>query len=235
MINPKPLWNFEDPKASAEVFENLRKTASPEDADILQTQIARAHGLQGQFDEGLNLINEIKTTNPEVKAWVEIEHGRLLRSQGNPQAAQPHFERSSELSKEANLEELHIDALHMIALTLPPEEQIEFTKQAIEKAKQSKDQNARNWQASLLNNLGMAFTEIGDWTSALTAFEEALEERRKLSNENQTFIARYMIGWTLRNLNRTDEAKTWMLALQQDLKNAGRSDEYVEAELKLLA
>jgi tetratricopeptide (TPR) repeat protein len=238
--NPRPLWNFSDPEASAKAFSDQAAVEkNPVVLAILKTQIARANGLLGRFDEGQKLISEVldsaEATNHAVSAWASIERGRLLRSSGaDPEIARKDFEQAAARAAEANLGGLEIDALHMIALTLEPKQAVIVTLGAIAKAKASTDELARNWVASLLNNLGMAYTDLGDWDSARTAFEAALEERLKSGNQETIFIAKYMIGWAMRNQGQTAQALAWMTELKSEIVAAGKSDEYVDAELKLL-
>jgi len=235
VIDPKPMWDFDNPKVSQEKFEMLAQSADNEfDKAILVTQVARALGLQGQYEQGLEILESIISNSPEVQAFIHIETGRILRSSGKPDKARPEFEIAAELTKANNMEELHIDALHMIALVLPQEEQISFTLKAIEIAKASSDAAARNWVASLLNNLGMAHSDLGNWSEALKCFEEALAEREAMGDQSRIFIARYMIGWALRNLSRNQEALNHMVKLQEDLTLDGKSDEYVAKEIELL-
>jgi len=235
MIEPKPLWNFDDPRESQSQFESLAKeTEEINDKAILLTQVARALGLQGEFKSGFNLLDSITSNSPEVHAFIHIERGRLYRSSGELSKAGPEFETAAVIAKANQMEELHIDALHMIALVLPQEEQISFTLKAIEIAKASRDTAARNWVASLLNNLGVAYSDLGNWSEALKCFEEALAERIAMGDQSRIFIARYMIGWALRNLDRNQEALDYMLKLQEDLTLEGKSDEYVAKEIEIL-
>jgi hypothetical protein len=44
-----PLWNFSDPAASEQRFRAALESTRGDDALILQTQIARTHGLRGDF------------------------------------------------------------------------------------------------------------------------------------------------------------------------------------------
>ena len=48
-------------------------------------------------------------------------------------------------------------------------------------------------------------------------------------------VARWMIGWSLRNLGRRDEARAVQLALKAELDEIGDTDQYVDEELALLA
>ncbi len=244
MLNPRPYWNFDDPAASEAVFRELLETTTDEiDRVIVQTQIARALGLQGKLEEGIALIDTIPAFDEATVAWRAIELGRLYRSSGNVSSAQLQFivamTESDSYAEDGDdhedpmLEFVHIDAMHMYALTLPTEDQIEITKAAIAKASNS-NPIAMSWLPSLQNNLGMAYSELGDWQNAYVNFLSALEDAREFSDDGKVFIARYMVGWALRNLGRTDEALEWMTTLHEDLTAAGRSDEYVNAELAIL-
>ena len=94
--------------------------------------------------------------------------------------------------------------------------------------------SARNWDASLLNNLGMTHADAGEWPAALAAFEEALVARERIGDAGRTRVARWMVGWALRNLGRTDEALAVQTALKAELDAIGEEDPYVDEELALL-
>lgn len=128
---------------------------------------------------------------------------------------------------------LLIDALHMVALVAPPEEQETLNRDALAVARGSDVPAARDWDASLLNNLGMTCADAGDFASALPLFEEALVARERIGDAGRTRVARWMVGWTLRNLGRTDEALSLQRALKTELEAAGEEDPYVDEELAL--
>lgn len=158
----------------------------------------------------------------------------MHRSSGDVKAAAPLFGYAVAEADAAGLDALAIDAMHMVALTLTGPAQISYTKTILERAKASDDPAAQGWTASVLNNLGMAYSDVGDWQQALDVFEEALAERRKGTDAGAIFAARWMVGWALRNLGRRDEALAAQLALKADLDAAGQSDHFVEEELALL-
>ena len=123
----------------------------------------------------------------------------------------------------------------MVALVAPAEDQQRLTEEALAVARRSSDESARNWDASLLNNLGMTHADAGDWPAALAAFEEALAARERIGRRRgRTRVARWMVGWALRNLGRTDEALAVQTALKAELEAAGEEDPYVDEELALL-
>ena len=139
------------------------------------------------------------------------------------------------LAAAGGLEALHIDALHMVALAAPEQEQLALNEAALAVARAATDQRARDWDASLLNNIGMTHADAGDFEAALTAFEEALAARERIGDPATIRVARWMIGWAYRNLGRRDEALALQQALKAELEAVGQSDEYVDEELALLA
>jgi tetratricopeptide (TPR) repeat protein len=234
MTDPSELWDFDDPAGSELRFRTAAETAEGTDRLVLLTQVARALGLQERYDEGHAVLDHLAVDHPEVATRSELERGRLLRSAGEPDQARPHFESAAVTAREAGLEALHVDALHMVALVAPPEDQQRLTEEALAVARGSSDEAARNWDASLLNNLGMTHADAGDWPAALAAFEEALSARERIGDDSRTRVARWMVGWALRNLGRTDEALAVQTALKAELEAAGEQDPYVDEELALL-
>lgn len=233
MIDLTELWNFDDPAGSEQRLRAAQVEARETEAAVLQTQVARALGLQGRYAEALAVLDGIECTDPEVTVRSLLERGRVYRSRGDVAAAAPLFE-AAVAAADQGLEGLAIDAMHMVALTLKGDDQIDYTRGILDRARASRDPSARRWLASLLNNLGTAYSDQGEWQLALQTFEEALAERRTGSDLEATFAARWMVAWALRHLGRTAEARDAQLALQADLVAAGREDPYVHEELALL-
>jgi tetratricopeptide (TPR) repeat protein len=234
MIDVAALWDFDDPAGSEARLRAAADIAEGADRLVLLTQVARALGLQERYAEGHAVLDDLSVDDAEVATRVSLERGRLLRSGGVPDEARPHFEAAAAGAREAGLEALHVDALHMVALVAPPEDQQRLTEEALVVARSATDPVARDWDASLLNNLGMAHADAGDWPAALAAFEEALAARERIGNVGRTRVARWMVGWALRNLGRRDEALAVQTALKAELEAAGEEDPYVDEELALL-
>jgi tetratricopeptide (TPR) repeat protein len=228
------LWDFDDPAGSEQRFRAAADVAEGTDRLVVLTQLARALGLQERYDEGFAVLDDLAVEDPEVTARAALERGRLLRSSGEPDAARPYFEGAARSAHEAGLEALHVDALHMVALVAPAEDQLRLNEEALAVARASTDEAARNWDASLLNNLGMVHADAGDWLAALATFEEALAARERIGDAARTRVARWMVGWALRNLGRTDEALAVQTALKAELEAAGEEDPYVDEEISLL-
>jgi len=236
VIDPRSLWDFDDPAGSEQRLREAAGAAAGDDRAAWQTQVARALGLQEHYDAGHALLDEVAAGGHggEVPARVALERGRLRRSAGHPDAARPDFEEAARRAGEAGFEELQVDALHMVALVVPEEESFEAGQHALDVARAATDPRARDWDASLLNNIGMEHADAGDHPAALAAFEEALAARERIGDPARTRVARWMVAWSLRHLGRTDEA----LAMQRDLKAVltadGEHDPYVDEEISLL-
>ncbi len=234
MIDPTPLWNFDDPEGSEQRLREAVAIAEGANQLVLLTQVARALGLQERYDEAHGVLDHLATNDQEVATRISLERGRLLRSAGEPEEARPHFEGAAATARAAGLDVLLIDALHMLALVAPPEQQEALNQGALAVARGSDVPAARDWDASLLNNLGMTHADAGDFVSALPLFEEALAARERIGDVATIRVARWMVAWALRNLGRTEEALAMQQALKAELVAAGEEDPHVDEELALL-
>lgn len=234
-VHPADLWDFDDPAGSEQRFRSAADEAHGPARDVLLTQVARALGLQERYDAAHALLDGLDpAASPEVAVRVLLERGRLLRSAGDADDARPVFEEAVRTARQAGLQELHVDAMHMVALVAPPEEQLELTYAALAFAKAADEPRAQRWVASLLNNVGMAHADAGDYGAALAAFEDALEARRASGTDGEVRVARWMVAWALRNLGVTDLALEMQTALKAELDSVGEEDPYVDEELALL-
>ena len=234
MTDLRTLWDFDDPAGSEPRLRAAADIAEGTDRLVLLTQVARALGLQERYDDAHALLDDLAVGDDEVAARVSIERGRLLRSAGDPEAALPHFEAAERSAALAGLDELRVDAVHMQALVAAPEDQLAQNYRALEIAAHSRDRAARDWDASLLNNIAMVHADAGDFAEALAVFEQALAARERIGDPERTRIARWMVAWALRNLGRTADALAMQRAIRADLVAAGRTDPHVDAELALL-
>ncbi|CAN5242117.1 hypothetical protein BH09ACT12_BH09ACT12_32700 [soil metagenome] len=236
MTDVASLWDFDDPAGSEERFRAAADAATGDERLILQTQVARALGLQGRYEEGHAVLDaeEVAAGGTEVGVRRTLERGRLLRSADRPREARPLFVHAALTAGAAGLDALHVDALHMVALVGAPAEQLALTEEALAVARTSSDPAARAWEPSLLNNLAMAHADAGDWSAALAGFEEALVARARLGDDRRTRTARWLVAWALRNLDRREEALAIQETLRAELDSLGEQGPYVDEELELL-
>jgi tetratricopeptide (TPR) repeat protein len=202
--------------------------------DVLLTQLARVLGLQGRYDEALALLDALPGERTELAARVLLERGRVLNSSGSPEQARPLFEQAFAAASDAGFEHLAIDALHMVAIVAPPDQQESLNRQSLALAETAHDPRARDWRASLLNNLGWALFNRGDLDAALATFEDALAARIEQGKPAEIQIARWSIARTLREIGRFEEALVMQRQLAAEHAAAGTSDPYVDEELAAL-
>jgi tetratricopeptide (TPR) repeat protein len=230
----RDLWDFADPADSEQRFRDVAATAPEPVRTHALTQVARALGLQERYDEGHAVLDALSPGDAESRVRLALERGRLLRSAGEDVVSRTFFEQASHEAQRAGLDELAVDALHMIALVVEPADRLDAHYQALARAKASDDPAARDWDASILNNIGMAHADAGDHGGALAAFEDALEARLRIGDPDRTRVARWMVAWSLRHLGVVDLAREMQLALKAELDAIGKHDPYVDEELELL-
>jgi tetratricopeptide (TPR) repeat protein len=234
MTNVSQLWDFDDPSGSEHRLREAADIAEGTDRLVLLTQVARSLGLQERYDDAHALLDDLATSDNEVATRVSLERGRLLRSAGDADASRPHFDAAERAAADAGLDVLRVDALHMQALVAAPEDRLAINERALETAEHSGDPAARDWDASLLNNIGLVHADAGDFRTALTVFEQAVAARERIGDPENLRIARWMVAWALRNLGRTQEALRMQRAIKAELDAAGRRDPHVDEELALL-
>ncbi|MEO8924047.1 MAG: tetratricopeptide repeat protein [Caldimonas sp.] len=236
-MNVSALWNFADPAASEAAFRNALTTVSSGDDELtLETQIARTYSLRSRFDEAHAVLDRIQPrlegAGAEPRVRYLLERGRTFRSAKVPARARPLFSEAATRAHAAGLDALEVDALHMIALVEPaPEQQLIWNRKALAVAAASSDPIARNWDASLTNNIGMSLHDQGRLEDALASFQSSLDARERIGDRARIREARWMVAWALRALHRHDEALLILARLEKEYAAAGAPDGYVFEEI----
>ena len=200
------LWDFDDAAAS-EV--RLRAAADVEEDPVrraeLATQVARALGLQGRFDEGHTVLDGVQAGQADgaassarrgsarVATRVALERGRLRSSQGDPETARVLFEDAVRLAQAAEEPFLRVDALHMLAIADTDHAEL-WTRSALEYASTAHDPNTRRWMIALHNNLGRILHRSGRLTEALVEFQLAEQWAERVGTPAQQQYAREAIA-----------------------------------------
>jgi tetratricopeptide (TPR) repeat protein len=219
------LWNFDNPVASEAALRRVAELVTdPVERAELQTQIARALGLQGRFDEAERLLARVPRLDPVVVTRIELERGRLL-----PDAALPHFLSAIESARRAGDDFLLIDALHMAAI-VDTENAEEWFREAIRELADIRDPRTQRWTIALCTNYGWMLHDAGRFGEALDAFRTAVTASLRFGSAEQLFVARWAEARCLRSLGRRAEA----LVIQQALHMERPDDEYVAEELAVL-
>lgn len=190
------LWDFDNPELSEQRF---REAMADEryDADEraeLATQLGRAIGLQGRFEEADALLDAIDGEDePTIGVRIVLERGRLLNSSGHPAMAVPLFEQAAELGDHLGEEFLAVDALHMLAIADADHAEL-WTRSALEYASTAHDPNTRRWMVALHNNLGWSLHGAGRLTEALVEFQLAEQWAERVGTPAQQQYARDAIA-----------------------------------------
>lgn len=169
------LWDFSDPAASEAAFRRALEDPAFDGAERseLATQLGRAIGLQGRFEEADALVDGIDCEqDPTIAVRVLLERGRLLNSSGQTAMAVPLFEQAAELGEHLGEEYLAADAFHMLAIA-DAEHAETWARAGIEYARDAHSPRTQRWCAALHGNLGWLYVDAGEPHRALIEFQLA--------------------------------------------------------------
>ncbi len=248
-LDLRALWDFARPEVSEQRFRDRLATATPDQALILQTQIARTYGLRDRLRDSRALLQSLRPRLDGASAearvrwqlewgrtWASAVHDRETLPEADRETARSAFRAAADQARAAGLDALAVDALHMLPFTTTDRAQdLAWNLEALALALASPQPDARRWEASLRNNIGSTLNDLGRHAEALPMLQQALAAlQEQAAPAGRQRIGHWMIAHTLRRLGRTDEA----LAIQQRLEaeNAadGTPDPYVFEELALL-
>lgn len=244
-IDLTALWDFGNPEASERRFQAALERVGTNEALILQTQIARTYGMRRDFDRAQEILQSIEPqladASPEVRVRHALEWGRTLSSAAHSPESQTDevkdtaraaYVQTVQLAKDAQLDGLAIDALHMLAFVdTEPADQLKWGRDALKISTASTQPAAQRWEASLRNNIGYALHQLERYDEALEEFRIALKLREENGHAESIRVAHWMIAWTLRATGQLDEALALQLRLEQECEAAGAPDIYVFEEL----
>jgi tetratricopeptide (TPR) repeat protein len=197
MLNQQTLdrfWNFDDPGLSEARFRAATEDPAYDDDERAEfaTQLGRAIGLQGRYEEADALLDAIDADEPTVAVRVLLERGRLLNSSGHPEMAVPLFEQAAELADHLGEDFLAVDALHMLAIADTAHSET-WTRSALEYASTVHDARTRRWMVALHNNLGWSLHERGRCAEAMVEFQLAEQWAERVGTPQQQELARAAI------------------------------------------
>ena len=178
------LWNFSDPVLSEQRLEAALAQATGDDALILHTQIARSHGLRGDFATARRLLEalqpQLSAAGTEARVRYALEWGRTHASGRHPPQAlddaakaeaRRAWQEALDMARKAALDDLAIDAIHMFAfIDTTPAQQQRWAEQALAVVLDSTQPAAQRWEASIRNNLGYALEQQQQHALALQQY-----------------------------------------------------------------
>ena len=189
------LWNFDDPALSESRFRAALADPGYDDDERaeLATQLGRAIGLQGRYEEADALLDGIDADEPTVAVRVLLERGRVLNSGGHAEMAVPLFEQAAELADHLGEDFLAVDALNMLAIADTAHTE-PWTRSALEYASTVQDARTRRWMVALHNNLGWTLHEAGRCAEAMIEFQLAEQWAERVGTPQQQERARKAIA-----------------------------------------
>ncbi|MBB5019201.1 tetratricopeptide (TPR) repeat protein [Chitinivorax tropicus] len=232
------LWDYNQPAETATRFQALLASSDisqPEYRFELTTQLARTHSLRRQFAEAHavldQLVPQLEQMSSRAQARYWLERGRTYNSAGERSQAIEQFEKAWLAAQRAQADFYAIDALHMLAIATQGETSLQWGRQGLAVAQRSGEKRAQDWASRLWHNLGMTYHSMGDYPHALQAFEAALPLWRSQGLKQREFEGRWMVGWTLRSMQRHQEALAMMHILRAEMEATDQPDGYVYEEL----
>ena len=187
---------------------------------------------------------KIDAAGPEAQTRYWLELGRTYASHQHPpetqtaeakRLARDAFSRALRIARQARLDAMAIDALHMFPFVdTAPEDQLRWTQQALALVEASDQASAKRWEPSIRSNLGEALRDLGRHGEALEQFKRALALYEQGTDPRSTRDAHWQVARTLRALNRIDDALAIQLRVERESDAAGAPKAYVFEELELL-
>lgn len=233
------LSDFDDPEAGERRFAALLPRARNElDGAFLTetlTQLARARGLLGRFDEAEATLDDaeaaLRPDDARGRVRIHLERGRVANTAGREGRGRTSFLAAWELARAAGEDALAVDAAHMLGIVEPPDIAWEWNERAMELACTSPDPGAVRWIGSLANNMGWARHEAGDVDGAIALFEQSRDAFLADGRVDRARVARWSIARCLRSNGDVAEALDAQRALLADLDELGETDGYVHEEI----
>lgn len=231
-------WDYEHPAQSEELFRSLLP-GSPEGPyrGQLLTQLARAQGLQGKFDEAHKTLDQVEALlkaaeHPVVRVRFLLERGRVFNSSGQTDKAIPLFEAAWALGRKEGLDFHAVDAAHMLGIACKDDAALAWNEKALALAESTANPQARKWLGTLYNNLGWTYhDQKKDFAKALQIFQKSRDWFAQSNQPREIRIADWSIGKALRSLGRIQEALALQQAVLKAWEAAGETDGYVFEEL----
>lgn len=247
-LDLQALWDFSNPALSEQRFTAALASATPDEQQILHTQIARTHWLRQDFEQARRVLAAIEPAlaagSPELQVRHALELGRSFASARHPKALQTleqreiargHFMRAHERAVQARLDALAVDALHvMVFVDVEPDQQLAWNQRALQLCQRSSQPDAQAWEGSLRHNIGYALQLKGEYAAAREQYQLSGQAYERHGRVPQARISRWMVAHTHRLQGQLDIALEQQLALARENEAAGRPDPYVFEELELI-
>lgn len=174
-------------------------------------QVARCYSIDGKLDEGRPWLEQAEklASKDEPLGWSRClrVRGIFQRESGDKAKAKASFEELYRYCVEKNLLARAIDAIHHIAIVVPPEEQTAWALKGIDAAERLKD---AGMLAILWNNLGATYEDLKQHDKMLEAYLKAREYHHQSGGPLQKMIADWAVGHGYRLAGKPADAEAWL-------------------------
>lgn len=246
-VDLSTLWDYSKPALSEERFRAAIVQAAPDDALILQTQIARTYGIRKDFAKAREILAQVEPklagASPEARARWLLESGRTWASpvhtpqqrEEDRERARALFTAAFETARDAKLDGLAIDALHMMVMVdEAPQQQLEWDLKAVAFMEASSQPAAKRWEGALYNNTGYALQQAGRFNEAIAMYRKSLAAYEREGKAEDARIEHWMIASALRAQGKLHDALAIQQRREREWDAAGKPDPYVYEELEQL-
>lgn len=212
-------WNYSEPAASETAFLTLQENYSEDSEEwwLVQTQIARTYSLRREFPTADSLLDEIHSQleehGKELTVRYCLERGRSYNSQSEREKACPLFLQAFETAEAHALENLAIDAAHMLGIASSPDEQLRWNLKTIAMIERSEDKRVKNWLPSLYNNTGWTYFDKEQYDEAMRLFQLSLAWHSERNTGQGHRIALWCVARCHRAMGDYEKA----LQMQEDI------------------
>lgn len=225
------LWLPGDPIASAERL--AAAAAEPDRSEVvraeLETQRARALGLQGRFDEAEALLESLEPAGGVLEVRVLLERGRLRTAAGRSGEAVPVLEAALRAARRDGDVSLAVESALALA-DADRDRTLQWIEEGLSDLASTGDPRTLRWGVVLYDVRGWTLLGDGDAAAALVSFEDAVQYAEAYGTVDQQFAAQWAVGRSLRELGRTTEARE----IQRRLASERPEEPAVAAELEAL-
>jgi len=233
------MWNFADPAGTEAEFRRILPEAR-ELGDVayhaeLLTQLARAEGMQGKFEDAAATLQHVESmltpSMPRVKVRYLLERGRLYNMAGDNDRAVLTLNDAFNAARDCGEDYYAVDAATLIGKIKSDDKTMSWDIKALEISEASRNSEVQSWRGNLYNRIGWSFFGSREYEKALDIFRRNLAWQESRGEVDQIRLGKYAVGRTLRMMKNIEESYRIMYALYQELEGAGLKDGYVCEEL----
>ncbi len=205
-----PLSEADDLFAQRKYDEALEHYRACGETVEALAQVARCLSLTKRLDEGRGWLERASTlaTANEPQGWSRYlgVRGIFERDSGDKAKAKATFEEMHAYCVNKELWRRAVDAIHHIAIVVPPDEQPRWALLGIAAAGKLKDDG---WLGVLWNNLGATYEDLKQYDKMLDAYTKARRFHVKANNP-RPYVADWTLGHAYRLLGQMAEAQDWL-------------------------